>query len=130
MINKTKGAWILARNTGETKYNLAKNQISAMQSEIHDEGYVHTGTSTLHFPLQSELGRVELNRVLTAASAGRISAVFVFSIRKLSEDAEEAFRLVDRLNELGVIVYDNEGYQYSYDWYCKQIGKRFKGGNQ
>lgn len=130
MINKTKGAWILARNTGETKYNLAKNQISAMQSEIHDEGYVHTGTSTLHFPLQSELGRVELNRVLTAASAGRISAVFVFSIRKLSEDAEEAFRLVDRLNELGVIVYDNEGYQYSYDWYCKQIGKRFKGGDQ
>ena len=130
MINKTKGAWILARNTGETKYNLAKNQISAMQSEIHDEGYVHTGTSTLHFPLQSELGRVELNRVLTAASAGRISAVFVFSIRKLSEDAEEAFRLVDRLNELGVIVYDNEGYQYSYDWYCKQIGKRFKGGKQ
>ncbi|HOX40726.1 MAG TPA: recombinase family protein [bacterium] len=130
MINKTKGAWILARNTGETKYNLAKNQISAMQSEIHDEGYVHTGTSTLHFPLQSELGRVELNRVLTAASAGRISAVFVFSIRKLSEDAEEAFRLVDRLNELGVIVYDNEGYQYSYDWHCKQIGKRFKGGDQ
>ena len=29
---------------------------------------------------------------------------------------------------VGVIVYDNEGYQYSYDWYCKQIGKRFVGG--
>ena len=91
MINKTKGAWILARNTGETKYNLAKNQISAMQSEIHDEGYVHTGTSTLHFPLQSELGGAELNRVLTAASAGRISAVFVFSIRKLLRTLKKLF---------------------------------------
>lgn len=130
MINKTKGAWILARNTGKTKYNLAANQISAMQSEINDEGYVHKGTSTLHFPLRSERGQAELKRVMSAAAAGRISAVFVFSIRKLSEDTDAAFELVDKLNELGVIVYDNEGYQYSYDWYCRQIGKRFKGEKQ
>ena len=63
-----------------------------------------------------------------AAESGKISAVFVFSIKHISQNHDLAFELVDRLNELGVIVYDNEGYQYSYDWYCKQIGKRFVGG--
>ena len=67
---------------------------------------------------------------MSAAKAGSIAAVFVFSIKHISENLEVAFELVDKLNELGVIVYDNEGYQYSYDWYCKQIGKRFKGGKQ
>ena len=130
MINKTNGAWILARNTGATGYNLADKQISAMKSELHSEGYVHTGTTTLHFQIQNDLGKKELERVLSAAKAGSIAAVFVFSIKHISENLDLAFELVDKLNELGVIVYDNEGYQYSYDWYCKQIGKRFKGGKQ
>ena len=130
MINKTMGAWILARNTGTTKYNLAKNQISALQSELHSEGYIHVGTRTMHFSPKCDYGQRELERMIDAATSGSISAVFVFSIRHISKDYSTAFELVDKLNQLGVIVYDNEGYQYSYAWHCTQIGKRFKGGRR
>ena len=128
IINKTNGAWVLARATGETGYGRMDTQISAMTSELHSEGYIHIGTSRLHFSIGSKHGPPEIATMMKAAEDKRISAVFVFSIRCISEDLDTAFALVDKLNALGVIVYDNEGYQYSYDWYCKQIGKRFKGG--
>ena len=128
MINKTKGAWILARTTGNSGYSLAERQISALTSELQSEGYYLAGRSTLHFSIKTEHGKKEIFRMLKAAESGKISAVFVFSIKHISQNHDLAFELVDRLNELGVIVYDNEGYQYSYDWYCKQIGKRFVGG--
>lgn len=128
MINKTKGAWILARTTGNSGYSLAERQISALTSELQSEGYYLAGRSTLHFSIKTEHGKKEIFRMLKAAESGKISAVFVFSIKHISQNHDLAFELVDRLNELGVIVYDNEEYQYSYDWYCKQIGKRFVGG--
>ena len=49
MINKTKGAWILARTTGNSGYSLAERQISALTSELQSEGYYLAGRSTLHF---------------------------------------------------------------------------------
>lgn len=130
MINKTKGAWILARTTGNSGYSLAERQISALTSELQSEGYYLAGRSTLHFSIKTEHGKKEISRMLKAAESGKISAVFVFSIKHISQNYDRAFELVDRLNELGVVVYDNEGYQYSYDWYCKQIGKRFVGGRR
>ena len=66
--------------------------------------------------------------MLKAAESGKTSAVCVCSTKHISQTHDLAFELVDRLNELGVIVYDNEGYQYSYDWYCEQLGKRIVGG--
>ena len=48
--------------------------------------------------------------MLKAAESGKISAVFVFGIKHISQNYDLAFELVDRLNELGVVVYDNEGY--------------------
>lgn len=119
---------ILARTTGNSGYSLAERQISALTSELQSEGYYLAGRSTLHFSIKTEHGKKEIFRMLKAAESGKISAVFVFSIKHISQNHDLAFELVDRLNELGVIVYDNEGYQYSYDWYCKQIGKRFVGG--
>lgn len=130
MINKTNGAWVLARETAAAQYGHIKDQVAAMQAELHSEGYVLKGVSSLHFPVISQLGEQETEKVIRAAENKLISAVFVFSIKHIDKDLNVAFKFVDRLNELGVIVYDNEGYQYSYDWYCKQIGKRFKGGKQ
>lgn len=109
MINKTKGAWILARTTGNTGYSLAERQISALTSELQSEGYYLAGRSTLHFSIKTEHGKKEIARMLKAAESGKISAVFVFSIKHISQNYDLAFELVDRLNELGVIVYDNEG---------------------
>lgn len=37
-----------------------------------------------------------------------------------SEDYAVAYSIVDKHKELGVIVCDIEGYQYSYDWYMRQ----------
>ena len=51
MINKTKGARILARTTGNTGYSLAERQISALTSELQSEGYYLAGRSTLHFSI-------------------------------------------------------------------------------
>lgn len=80
MINKTKGAWILARTTGNSGYSLAERQISALTSELQSEGYYLAGRSTLHFSIKTEHGKKEIFRMLKAAESGKISAVFVFSI--------------------------------------------------
>lgn len=64
--------------------------------------------------------------MIIAAHEKRIDALFIFSIRHISENLDVAFRFIDKMNSYNVVVYDIEGNTYSYDWFCKQIGKRFK----
>ncbi|MDD4494087.1 MAG: recombinase family protein, partial [Eubacteriales bacterium] len=90
----------------------------------------HIGTCAVKISIKADDDIHELLEMFRAAQEKRISAVFVFSINHLSESMHDACEIIDKLNSLGVLVYDNEGYQYSYDWYCKQTGRKFKGGSK
>ena len=126
MINKTNGAWILVRNTHDFLYGDVKKQFTAAKSELLSEGYVHTGTSRLRSSFMRSRGDAPIADMLRAAVQGDISALFLFRIRCISDNLYEAFGLIDRLNDMGVIVYENEGCQYSYNWYCRQIGRKIR----
>ena len=77
-----------------------------------------------NFPRLDSMRRTQ--DLITAAKEKKIDALFVFSIRHISENLETAFRFIDKMNSYGVVVYDINGCTYSHDWECKQIGKRFK----
>lgn len=126
MINKSNGAWILVRNTHDLNYGDVRKQFNAVRSELLSEGYIHMGTSKLKSSYLQSRGDVQIANLLCAAEQRQISALFIFRIRCISDNFYEAFALIDRLNDMGVIVYDNEGCQYSYDWYCNQIGRRIR----
>lgn len=129
-INNTKGAWIFARSVSSFRYGDIDSQVSILQSELKSEGYDHLGTCRVNSSIKADDDFPEVLEMFRAAQDKKISAVFVFSIQHFSENMDDACKIIDKLNSLGVLVYDNEGYQYSYDWFCKQTGKSFKGGNK
>jgi hypothetical protein len=128
MEKKYKGAWILARNTDARRFGNADDQIGALIRDMRSDGFLFRGATQLHCSIRNVEGEREIADMKKAIEAGEVSAVYVFSLKHLSSNLNAAFEFVDKLNAAGVVVYDSEGFQYSCDWYCKKIGKRFRGG--
>lgn len=118
-INGTGKAWVFTRQTNATLFGNIADQEEALTYEAKSEGYRIAGISRVHSSITTENGQSELADMLKAAEEKKIDAVFVFSILHISPDYDISYGLVDKLNSLGIIVYDNEGYDYSYDWWKK-----------
>ena len=103
------------------EYAQAEEQISALTSEAESEGYKVIGTTTIRETINSKKDQAEMQKLMTAAQTKKIDAVFVFSSKHISEDYDVSGAFMDALNKCDVVVYDNEGYEYSYDWYFHNV---------
>ena len=120
-INGTKNAWIFGRDAFALEYAKAEEQIRALTSEAESEGYKVIGTTTIRESINSKKDQSEMQKLMAAAQAKKIDAVFVFSSKHISEDYDVSGAFMDALNKCDVVVYDNEGYEYSYDWYFHNV---------
>ena len=126
MYNNTKKSWILAREIPYWHFGTIIEQNRILASKSRKEGFSVIGYSDISEPINRLDSMRRIQTMMIAAHEKRIDALFIFSIRHISENLEVAFRFIDRMNSLGVVVYDLDGYTYSHDWVCKQIGKRFR----
>ena len=83
--------------------------------------YKVIGTTTIREDIHSKKDKEEMQKLMEAAQAKKIDAVFVFSSKHISEDYDVSGAFMDALNKCDVVVYDNEGYEYSYDWYFHNV---------
>ena len=126
MYNNTKRSWILAREIPLWHFGTIKEQKRLLSSKSRKEGFAVFGYSGIHDPINRSDSLERISDLIDAAKEKKIDAVFIFSIRHLSENIDKAFQFVDQMNDYGVVVYDIDGNTYSYDWVCKQRGKYFK----
>lgn len=127
MYNNTKKSWVLSREIPNYQFGTIDEQNRILASKSKNEGFTVIGYSNISEPIDRLDSMRRIQNLITAAKEKKIDALFVFSIRHISENLETVFRFVDRMNGFGVVVYDIDGYTYSHDWVCKQIGKRFIG---
>ena len=120
-INGTKNAWVFGRDVFALEYAKEEEQIRALISEAESEGYKVIGTTTIREDINSKKDQSEMQKLMAAAQAKKIDAVFVFSSKHISEDYDVSGAFMDALNKCDVVVYDNEGYEYSYDWYFHNV---------
>ena len=120
-INGTRNAWVFGRDIFALEYAKAEEQIKALVSEAESEGYKVIGTTTIREDIHSKKDKEEMQKLMEAAQAKKIDAVFVFSSKHISEDFDVSGAFMDALNKCDVVVYDNEGYEYSYDWYFHNV---------
>ena len=120
-INGTKKAWIFGRDVLAREYAKAEDQIRALISEAQSEGYDIAGTTIVRECINSKSDESEMKKLWTAAENKKIDAVFIFSSRHISDDYDVSGGFMDRLNSHDVVVYDNEGYEYSYDWFFHNV---------
>ena len=125
MYNNTRKSWILSRDIPYWCFGKTEEQNRILSAKSKKEGFSVIGYSNISEPINRLDSMRRIQDLIAAAKEKKIDALFVFSIRHISENLEVAFRFIDRMNSLGVVVYDIDGYTYSYDWVCKQIGKRF-----
>ena len=126
MYNNTRKSWILSRDIPYWRFGKTEEQNRILAAKSKKEGFTVVGYSNLSEPINRLDSMRRIQELITAAKEKKIDALFVFSIRHISENLEVAFRLIDRMNSYGVVVYDIDGNTYSFDWVCKQKGKRFK----
>lgn len=69
------------------------------------------GTTTIRESITSKKDQSEMQKLMAAAQAKKIDAVFVFSSKHISEDYDVSGAFMDALNKCDVVVYDNEGYE-------------------
>lgn len=120
-INGTKKAWIFGRDVFAREYAKAEEQIRALIGEAESEGYDIAGTTIIREDINSKTDEKEMKKLMTAAENKKIDAVFVFSSRHISDDYDVSGAFMDALNKYDIVVYDNEGYEYSYDWYFHNV---------
>ena len=120
-INGTKKAWIFGRDVLARKYSKAEEQIKILIGEAESEGYDIAGTTIVREDINSKTDEKEMKKLMTAAENKKIDAVFVFSSRHISDDYDVSGAFMDELNKHDIVVYDNEGYEYSYDWYFHNV---------
>jgi len=125
VFNNTKKAWILGRNVRYWRYGKPSEQIAILKEETLSEGYSVAGISKIYDAIDKFDSKIYVKALFKAVMKKKIDAVFVMSIRHISENLEVAFRFVDFMNNFGVVVYDVEGVTYSYDWVCKERGLSF-----
>lgn len=126
MYNNTKKSWILARDIPYWKFGTVKEQNKILAAKSRNEGYTVIGYSSINSPVNQLDSMKKMQNLISASSDKKIDALFVFNIRYISENLNVVFRFIDKMNGYGVVVCDIDGNKYSYDWMCKQIGKRFK----
>lgn len=120
-INGTKKAWIFGRDVFALKFAKAEEQIRVLIGEAESEGYEIAGTTIVREDINSKKDKAEMQKLMAAAEAKKIDAVFVFSSKHISDDYDVSGAFMDALNKCDVVVYDNEGYEYSYDWYFHNV---------
>jgi len=125
VYNNTRKSWILSRDIPYWRFGKIEEQNRILAAKSKKEGFTVVGYSNISEPINRLDSMRRIQELITAAKEKKIDALFVFSIRHISENLEITFRFIDRMNSFGVVVYDIDGYTYSHDWVCKQIGKRF-----
>ena len=126
MYNNTNKSWILARDIPFWHFGTISEQNKILASKSKKEGFTVIGFSNISEPINKPDSVKRIQNLIKAAEEKRFDALFVFSIRHISENLDIAFHFIDKMNLYGIVVYDVDGYTYSHDWVCKQIGKRFK----